>query len=308
MVFLIYLAMFIVILAGFTLFLWHICGQIGAAQQNDLTVYKDQIVSLDAQLESGVIGQSEFENLRAEIGRRMLAAHRQAQEQAPPLPEVRKSYSLVITVFCAVAALGVYMLIGEPNLPDAPLAGRVALSEQFLQNLPAQDALESAAQASPSTSSTEYTALIQQLRDVLQTRFDDLKGHQLLVQTEINVANYAAARAAQKQVVKLLGEKASADEWALLGELSILAAGGIVSKEAEQALRTALKISPTHQGARFNVGLMYVQAARPDLAFQIWAPLLEEAPQSAPFIPYIRLHIDELAYYAGQSQYRQPPL
>ena len=50
---------------------------------------------------------------------------------------------------------------------------------------------------------------------------------------------------------------------------------GIVSPEAEKALRAALKINPENGGAKYYIGLMLAQNDRPDLALRLWKQLLK---------------------------------
>ena len=79
----------------------------------------------------------------------------------------------------------------------------------------------------------------------------------------------------------------------------VLAAGGYVSPEAEQALSRALQLDPQNGPARYYWGLMMAQTGRPDQAFRIWDRLLRAGPPDAPWIPPIRAQIEEIAARAG---------
>ncbi len=56
-----------------------------------------------------------------------------------------------------------------------------------------------------------------------------------------------------------------------------MAAGGYVSPEAEAALSEVLRREPSNGRARYYTGLLYAQTGRPDLAFRVWRPLLEDS-------------------------------
>jgi cytochrome c-type biogenesis protein CcmH len=68
----------------------------------------------------------------------------------------------------------------------------------------------------------------------------------------------------------------------------------------------ALQLDPQNPQARFMAGLLQIQNGRPDRAFPIWATLLAEGPENAPWIQPIRASITDLAWFAGQPDYTPP--
>ena len=83
---------------------------------------------------------------------------------------------------------------------------------------------------------------------------------------------------------------------------------GIVSPEAENALRTALKINSQNGGAKYYIGLMLAQNDRPDLALRLWKQLLKTDKLDAPWIPLIRDDIERLAVLAGDTKFELPSI
>jgi cytochrome c-type biogenesis protein CcmH len=138
-------------------------------------------------------------------------------------------------------------------------------------------------------------------------RPNDAEGLALLARHEASLGNLAAAHAAQARLVAVKGEAATAADFADLADLRILAAGGYVSPEAEAALTEALARDPRNPVARYYSGLMHAQTGRPDLAFRFWSALLAEGPPDAPWIAPIRAQIEEIAWLAGQHNFRLPP-
>jgi hypothetical protein len=57
----------------------------------------------------------------------------------------------------------------------------------------------------------EYLALIDQLRDAMDSRPDDLTGHRLLAQHEAGLGNFRAAYEAQERVIEIRGTDATAE-------------------------------------------------------------------------------------------------
>jgi cytochrome c-type biogenesis protein CcmH len=141
--------------------------------------------------------------------------------------------------------------------------------------------------------------LVEQLRAALETRPDDLTGYTLLARNEAALGNFAAARKAQERVVELLGDRATATDYADLADVMILAAGGFVSPEAEQVLLQTLNRDPQNGTALYYTGLLYAQVARPDRAFAVWRPLLEQSSPADPWYFPIHGQIEELGLRAG---------
>jgi cytochrome c-type biogenesis protein CcmH len=146
---------------------------------------------------------------------------------------------------------------------------------------------------------SELLAMVEQLREVMQTRPEDPQGWRLLAMNEAGLGNLEAAWRAQDRLVGLLGEEAGAGDFADLAEMMIQAAGGYVSPEAERALREALRRDPSNGVARYYLGLMYAQGGRSDLAWPVWRRLLADSPEDAPWIEPVLLQIEEVSALAG---------
>ena len=151
--------------------------------------------------------------------------------------------------------------------------------------------------AAPAT--PQDLALVEQLRGVLAERPDDLQGHRLLARSLGGLGRWSEARAAQGEVVRILGPAATGQDLAEWAELMVLATNGYVSPEAEQALGRALSLDPGNPLARYYSGLTVLQGGRPDLAYRLWTGLLAEGPADAPWIATIEGQIDEVARLAG---------
>ncbi|WP_042247703.1 cytochrome c biogenesis protein, partial [Paracoccus sp. PAMC 22219] len=71
-------------------------------------------------------------------------------------------------------------------------------------------------------------------------------------------------------------------------------------------LQRALTLDPTQPQARYLQGVLLIQNGRPDRAFPLWRALLDEGPEGAPWIAPIRAAIEDLAWLAGDDEYRAP--
>lgn len=270
-------------------------------QAEDLAVYRDQLAEVERDLTRGTLAEAEAQRLRTEVQRRMLDADRTHRQKSG----ARASGSVWLWSGIVVAGLAgsvaLYSALGVPGYPDLPLTERFALADQAYASRPSQEMAEAAQPPyqPPADLDPELAALIGKLRSTVATRPDDLVGHTLLAQNETALGNFAAARIAQQDVVRLKGDAATADDLSTLAALMVTAAGGVVTPEAEQALIRTLTIDPSDGWARFYSGLMFAQIGRPDRTFSLWEPLLAEGPDTAPWLVPIRTRIEAVADAAG---------
>ena len=284
----------------------------GAVEKREMRIYAQQLREIDRDLARGLVAPDEAGRIRTEISRRLLDADRTARPAivAAPLPARWLGLGLVAV---AVAVAGfVYLRAGAPMYPDQPLAQRHAEAARMHAERPSQAELEARWQASPDRPEppepdAEFTALMEQLRAALVNRPLDLQGFRLLARNEANIGDHAASAAAQRHVINLLGDEVPVAEYVILAEQLILAAGGVVSPEAERVVEDILRRDPRNGPGRYYTGLMFAQTGRPDLTFRLWRGLLDESQPGAPWVPHIRGTIEELAAIAG-VRYTLPPL
>lgn len=271
----------------------------GTTVAPDVEVYRDQLREVDRDRARGTLAEAEAEAARAEVARRLLAADSAAQTRHTGWQgNVWIGGSLVAVLVLAVTAAS-YRYLGAPGYPDLPLGVRVETIEAARAARPGQAVAESEIPDQIDDSRPDVTEMAQQLREILQTRPDDLRGWRLAVQTDSGLGDLEGAWRAQDRVVAILGDQASGDDFALLAELMILAAGGFVSPEAEQALTEALRRDPGNGSARYYAGLMYAQGGRPDLAWPIWRRLVGDSQPDAPWLDPIYAQIEQVSAAAG---------
>ncbi|KGJ03819.1 cytochrome c-type biogenesis protein CcmH [Paracoccus halophilus] len=275
----------------------------------DLRVYRDQMREIERDLERGLIGQADAERLRVEIGRKVLAADRALQRETAARRTPGGMVAVVVLAVLVGGALLLYREIGAPGRPDAPIVQRIADARAFYDQRPSQaEAEKNAPRPEAPELDPAYAELIERLREAVAANPDDPRGLELLAEHESRLGNAAAAKEAQARLVALRGDKAGAADWARLAALTIEAAGGLITAEGENAIARALRTDPAYPQARFMAGLLQVQSGRPDLAFPIWAQLLAESPEDAPWTAPIRASIGDLAWFAGQPDYVPPAL
>lgn len=268
--------------------------------ESDIAVYRDQLAEVDRDVARGVLTEAEAEGVRVEVSRRLLAADKQrAEEQAAEGGTTVAAVILVAIV--AGVGLGLYAYLGAPSYSDQPLARRIAVLEEVADTRPGQSVAEErvAAQTPPTPVDQQFLELMEKLRAAVVERPDDVRGLELLARNEANIGNFAAARAAQEQLIAAKGNAASTQDRLELLELMVAAAGGYISPEAETVLLQIVAEDPSQLEARFYQGLMLVQTGRPDLAYPIWHRLIEVSPPDAPWVAMVNQELPGIAQAAG---------
>ncbi len=295
------IALLIAVFLGFTMLRGRRAD--GPAAAYDLRVYREQLAGVDRDLARGVIADADAERVRTEISRRILAADAQMRGEADSTGPSRMVTVIALLLMTAVlvgGGLAMYRQMGAAGFPDMPLSARLDMAEELRENRPSQtEAEDMATPIQPPPLEESYAILLTRLRETVAERPDDLQGHILLAQHETNAGNFKAGYEAQSRVIALSGENAPAEAYSDMAEMMILAAGGYVSPEAEEALRQALDRDPKLGPARYYWGQMLAQTGRPDMAYRVWAETLRDAPPGAPWAEAIRAQINDLAFRAG---------
>ncbi len=278
----------------------------GAA--SDVQVYRDQLKEVARDEARGVLAETEAEAVRLEVSRRLLDADRRAQARDEHVPGNRRLAAAIIVATLLAGGIGTYLTQGAPGVPDLPMSARLAALEEAARDRPGQEEAEAVAAPilpGPEAVPEDFLELMDRLRTATQERPSDIRGLTLLARNEARLGNFAAARRAQEQLIAAKGSEVAADDLSAMIELMVFSAGGYVSPEAEEYVARLLARDPGHRAGRYFLGLVQVQAGRPDLAFPLWRDLLETGTADEPWSPVVRAAIADVAAGAGVTY--EPP-
>ncbi len=279
-------------------------------QNADLQVYLSQLDEVERDLARGVVSPDQAEAMRTEIGRRVLAAKAKLQRTA--LVQTGSTRWLLIALFgCAVlGTAGLYAGMGSFGYLDVPHDARIADLDQQRATRPTQieaEAISLTQMPAPEPVTPEHLAMVQQLREVVATRPNDLQGLRLLAQQETVLGNYGAARIALENVVSSQGETPEIEDLVRLFDAMLFNANDYISPEAETILNQLRARAPELLIGEFYLGMIEIQNGRYDLAFPIWRDLIAKTPADAPWSEFVRGEMASIAAAAGVS-YELPPL
>jgi cytochrome c-type biogenesis protein CcmH len=242
---------------------------------SETVVYRDQLAEIDRDVASALIGPSEADAARVEIGRRLLAA----ADSPRDLPgasniRMRRSAAVIALVGLPIIAVALYLWLGSPRLGDFPLAQRTSTPDaaQPLANLVAQ--VEAHLEKNPT----------------------DGRGWQVLGPVLARLGHYDEAVRAYRNSITYNGE--SAERRADLGEAMTAAAGGVVTTQAKAEFERAVALNADDVRPAYYLGLAAEQDGRTSEAMSIWRAMLAKGPPNAPWRPLVQA---ALARVGGSS-------
>lgn len=248
-------------------------------------VYAAQVAEIDRDLKRGILSDDQARAARAEVGRRLLsvadeaAAVTKVDVSAKPAQRT----ALVVTLLLPLAALGVYLPLGQPNLPAVPFATRPKEAPVPPQVMEAVAKLEAGLKENP----------------------DDAGGWVLLAQTYGAMSRPTDAVNAWRQVLRLTPDDASVK--GALAEALTVAADGVVGEEAVRLFTEAVAADAMDARARYYLGMARLQAGDIRGALDRWIALVAESPADAPWLPTVRARIHDAATQVGLDPFAITP-
>lgn len=241
------------------------------SRQAAIEFYKSQLSEIERDAGAGLMGADEAEAARAEAGRRLLTAERAAGATAQPARQTPlRAIAVVLALLVPAFSLGVYAVIGRPDLPDLPRAARVEETK----------------------AETQVVDAVRNIEKHLAVNPDDGRGWQVLAPVYLKLGRMPEAVNAFRQSLRLNGE--SAERLADYAEALIFAANGEVGADARDALARAVALDPKASKPRYYLGLAADKAGDAAKAAEIWSKLAADQPPGSPLAQALRERVARL--------------
>ena len=230
--------LFVIIALGIALcvaaiFLWVLLREkkpvTQASQANaNAKVYRDQILDLDREHDSGHISDEEWQQSRDELSLRLLEDTSAVDDPAAKTEKPAIWTAVVLAVALPLGSMAMYMWVGQPEALN-PLA------------------LKTPDQVDPK----DLTKMAQTLAEKLQDKPDNLQGWVMLGRTYRTLENFDAALRAYDSALKL-----SDDDDLKLERIEVIAMQrqGQFEGEPWNVIREVLQRDPQHFGALLTAG------------------------------------------------------
>lgn len=252
----------------------------------DKSVYREQLIEIDRDIERGQIEAGEADLAKAEIARRLIA-----------LDEVGSSVkgtsgSAVLVAVTAVAALilvpvasiATYMQLGSPERPDMPLEARMA--------------------ADPKTQSIEE--LIARAEARVAKKPNDARGWAVLAPVYMRLGRPADAASAYRNIIRISGSESQYES--ALGEALTIAANGMITVEAREHFEIAFKADPEDIKAQFFLAASLGQEGKHAESIAAWEKLIAKSPKDAPWVKPAQQEMARMHKMAGTTpKVKTPP-
>lgn len=250
--------------------LWPLSRAPAAAEARELDVafYEAQTAEIDRDVSRGAIGADDAETARTEAARRLIAAGQRAPREIKPSSKpVVVGVALGALVAVPAIALGLYMEIGTPDMPDEPLQARLDAAPANMDTATATGKIEKHLAEQP----------------------NDARGWAVLAPIYMRLGRMDDAVTAYTNEIRVLGP--SADLYGSLGVAQVSVAGGTVSADARKSFERAVAIDPKSPRGLFYLGLASEQEGDKAKAVDIWRKLVAASPQGAPWLQAVENHI-----------------
>jgi cytochrome c-type biogenesis protein CcmH len=222
-------------------------------------VYRDQILDLDREHDSGHISDEEWQQSRDELSMRLLEDTSAADDPVAKTEKPAVWTAVVLAVALPISAMGFYMWVGEPE----------ALNPMALKSPDQVD-------------QKDLAKLAETLADKLQSQPENLQGWVMLGRTYRTLENFDASIKAYDAALKL-----SADDDLQLERIEVMAMQrqGNFDGEPWRVIRDILQKDPQHYGALLSAGsASYAERKYAD-ALKYWEQARKPLEANHPDLP-----------------------
>jgi len=212
----------------------------------DMAVYRDQLDEISRDIERGLLSPDQAEAARTEIKRRMLTASDSGSAAIAAGTERSGGWpSWLIALGVPLLAFGGYALLGSPNLPDQPYAGRAAEIAEIRSQMAMID------------------ATVKRLEERVKADPSDGKSWAMLARSQRAIGRTEPAKASYRKAIALLSD--AVEPRIELAGLLIEEGQGPVP-EAVDLLRQVLASQPDQPDALYFVAQAELAAGRSEQA------------------------------------------
>ncbi|HXV00838.1 MAG TPA: c-type cytochrome biogenesis protein CcmI [Caulobacteraceae bacterium] len=217
-------------------------------------VYRRALAEIDELAARDLLAEDERRAVRAEAARRLLEASDRGEA---PVTASGPIGPVLAAGAVAIAAAAIYLAVGSPGLPDQPFAARLAAWRAHPERYPP-------------------AALAAALGAIADERPGDLEPLQRLAALDLAIGDSGGAIHALRRAVAIAPQRG--DLAAMLGEVTVLQAGGAVGPDARALFLRAVAADPGQGAARYY--LARAKIADGDVAggLTAWRALLASLP------------------------------
>lgn len=263
------LAVLLALLAAAALFYAGRGRSVNASEDKDIEAEQAHQRALLEELEedraAGRISEADAKASRAEIAREALRIEAAAATHAAKATNSSRRVAAGAAAAVAVFSLGLYAVMGQPQLPGEPLSARPI---ELASGMSLNDA-------------------IARVEARLAQSPNDLRGWKVIAPVYVKVGRYDEAVRAYQNILRL-ESPVSAKTKVDLAEAMIMARGGVAAGEPLDLLEQAVAQDPKNDRGRFYIAGEATRAGDFGRAVELWKGLIDSASGSEGWLPVAR--------------------
>lgn len=219
-----------------------------------LIVYRRQLGEVDDLAGRGLLTAEEYRSTRTEAARRLLSAAQAVPAAVPASPRRGRAMAVTLAVLAPLVAVGLYLLIGSPNLPDQPFQLRLSAWRK-------QD---------PAQLDPERMAAV--LREIVRERPGDVEALNYLARAQAAAGDFFSAERTLQGALKRAPNRA--DLWTLEGQfIASEQPADALPEDARLAFAKALALDPKAPAPRYFLARDKIAAGDVDGGLADWRAL-----------------------------------
>ena len=252
------------------------------SKESNVSVYRDQLAELEADLRNGIIAEDQYQQDRDGIERRMLedvsAAGDAAAKPAPANSDRRSAYAIALAI--PVIAVVFYLRVGNPRL-----------NPQGRPEMPQEPSSAESSQPDSQMTQQNIQANVAALAKRLEQNPNDVQGWTMLARSYTSMEKYEEASDAYGKATALKPE--DADLWADYAFVTAMANGQRLQGKPQELIAKSLRLDPNNAKGLELAGSAAFETKNYRQAIDYWQRLLAKTPAGSELAQTISQRINQ---------------
>ena len=255
----------------------------------NVLLYKDQLVELEADLNSGAITQDQFDQAHADLERSLLqdVVDEGPANDSEGAADNTKSHALfgkfaaiIVAITVPLITISMYAALGEGKKGFDPENFRPGMTTQGHEGTLEEQ--------------------VRKLQDHVQENPDDLEGWVMLARSYYFLKQYQAASDAFARTVAMTGEQ-NPGLLADYADALAMATGRTMSGKPYELVKKALSVDPNHQKSLWLAATATYQSKDYKTTLDYWLTLRKQFPEGSDNFVQMTRNIAEVKQFLGMS-------
>jgi cytochrome c-type biogenesis protein CcmH len=245
---------------------------------SNLAILRDQLRELDGERARGIVGDTQYEQSRAELERRVLEEAQAPPAQPGPAPRAGAWAAALLAAMLPIGAVVAYLALGNPEAVLTSAKDRKAGTQHEMTQ-------------------QDVEAMVARLAQRLENEPGNAEGWVMLARSYNVMSRHSEAARAYERAVALIPD--NADLLADYADTLAVAQGRSLAGKPLELIERALKVDPKHWKALALAGTAAFDRKDFPAAIAYWERMKESIPPDADMARSVDASIAEARAQAG---------